>query len=55
MQKLSVLNGINFYLFDTTNKSQREISFDVVDTILKNMKDMYLSRVNNNKELIRNK
>lgn len=55
MRELSISNGMNFYLFDTTNKSQREISFEVIDAILSSMRDRYLSRVNNNKELIRKK
>lgn len=53
MRELSKSNGMNFYLFDTTNKSQREISFEVIDAILTSMRGRYLSRVNNNKELIR--
>ena len=55
MQSLSNLKNINFNLFDTTSKNQREISFEVVSSILKNMKDKYLLRVNDNKELIKKK
>ena len=55
MQSLATLKNINFNLFDTTSKNQREISFEVVSAILKNMKDKYLLRVNDNKELIKKK
>ena len=53
MQSLSQIENINFHLFDTTNKTQREISFEVVDEILKDMRKKYLIRINNNKELIK--
>ena len=43
MQKLSKKEKINFYLFDTTNKKQREISFEIV---LKDMKKTYLEVIN---------
>ncbi len=46
MQKLSHKEDINFYLFDTTNKNQREISFEVIDTILTDMKKVYINRLN---------
>jgi len=46
IQKISQKEKINFYLFDTTNKNQREISFEVVDIILKNMKNNYLEKIN---------
>lgn len=46
MEKLSSNENINFYKFDTTNKSQREISLDVVETILYDMKKEFMNRVN---------
>ena len=55
MQTLAGNENINFHLFDTTNKSQRDISFEVVDVILKDIRKKYLLRVNDNKELIRKK
>lgn len=45
MEKLSIKENINFKMFDTTNKNQREISFEVIDTILSDMKKYYLSLV----------
>ncbi len=33
-------------MFDTTNKSEREISFEVVDTILNNMRTYYINKLN---------
>lgn len=44
MQKLSELEKINFRLFDTTNKNQRQVSFDVADYILNDMKNNLLSK-----------
>ena len=46
MEKLSKKENINFHLFDTTNKNQREISFDVVNTILNEMRKEFIDRVN---------
>ena len=46
MKKLSEEENINFNLFDTTNKNQREISFEVVDTILNNMRTYYINKLN---------
>ena len=45
IQKILEKEHINFYLFDTTEKSQREISLEVVDVILKDMKKYYLNKV----------
>lgn len=45
MQHLSQEEKIKFYLFDTTNKNQRDISFEVIDKILSNMKEKYLKEV----------
>lgn len=52
MEKLSINENINFYLFDTTDKSQRDISFEVIDIILKKIKESYLFRVNDTEELM---
>lgn len=46
MKKLSEKEKINLHIFDTTEKSEREVSFEVVDTILSNMRKEYLSRIN---------
>ena len=45
MEKLSKIENINFKLFDTTDKNQREISFDVIDFILSDMKNKFLDDV----------
>lgn len=42
MKKLSNKENINFYLFDTTDKSERDISFEVLDTILTDMRKKYI-------------
>ena len=47
--------NINLQLFDTTNKTQRQISFEVADYILKNMRNNYLEKINDTKELIKKK
>ncbi len=44
MKKLSEEGNINFNLFDTTNKNQREISFEVVDCLLKDMRQNLLNK-----------
>ena len=46
MKELSNKENINFYLFDTTNKSERDISFEVLDTILTDMRSKYISILN---------
>jgi len=45
MKELSKKEKINFELFDTTNKNQREISFEVIDFILEDMKKNLLKKV----------
>ena len=45
MEKLSKKEKINFSLFDTTNKNQREISFEIIDEILKDMRKNLLDKV----------
>jgi len=47
MEKLSKTENINFKLFDTTNKNQRDVSIEIVDIILENMKKILLEEVNN--------
>lgn len=54
MKKLAKKEKIKLYLFDTTNKSQRKISFEVIEKILKDMRKKYITRLNNEKELINN-
>ena len=46
MKELSNKENINFYLFDTTDKSERDISFEVLDTILTDMRSKYISILN---------
>ena len=46
MEKLSLKESINLYLFDTTNKSQRDVSFEVIDVILRDLRKYYLKLVN---------
>lgn len=46
MKKLSNKENINFYLFDTTNKSERDISFEILDTILTDMRKKYIKLLN---------
>lgn len=50
MQKLSSKENINLYLFDTTNKSEREVSIEVATTILDNMRTYYINEI---KEMIK--
>ena len=38
-------DSLDFNIVDTTNKNQREVSFEVVDIILSSMKDEILKRV----------
>jgi len=45
MKKLSEIEKIKFKLFDTTNKNQREISFEVIDFILEDMRKNFLDKV----------
>lgn len=45
MEQLSKQEQINFKLFDTTNKNQREVSFEVIDFILENMRNNLLEKV----------
>ena len=45
LEKLSKQEQIKFKLFDTTNKNQREISFEVIDFILEDMRKDLLKKV----------
>jgi len=44
IKQLANKEAIDFHLFDTTNKTQREISFEVVDVILKDMRKKLIDR-----------
>lgn len=46
IKELSNKENINFYLFDTTNKSERDISFEILDTILTDMRSKYITILN---------
>ena len=46
MKELSSKFNINFHMFDTTNKSEREISFQVLDVILSDMRKRYIDILN---------
>lgn len=45
MQKLGLENGININRFDTTNKSQEEVSYEVANIILDNARSTYIKRI----------
>jgi len=45
MKKLAVKENIKFNLFDTTNKSQRKLSFEVADAILSDMRRKYIEEL----------
>ena len=46
MKNLSKDEKINLHFFNTTNKSERKISFEVIDAILKDMRKTFVDRVN---------
>ena len=46
MKELSNKENINFYLFDTTDKSERDISFEILVTILTDMRKKYIKLLN---------
>ena len=46
MKELSIKFNINFHMFDTTNKNEREISFQVLDVILSDMRKQYIDILN---------
>lgn len=45
MQEFSKKENINFHLIDTTNRSEREVSFEVIDKILYDMKNFYIDNI----------
>lgn len=47
MKELAHEEDINFKLFNTTDKIQREISFEIVDCILKDMRQKFLTELQN--------
>lgn len=46
MKLLAEKENMNFYIFDTTNKNQREISIEVINVILDDMKKKLISELN---------
>ena len=52
MKALAKKENLNLHLFDTTNKDQRTVSFEVVERILNDMKTKLLSRVNKQDEFL---
>ncbi len=46
MDLFAQIVDINFHMFDTTNKSQRETSIDVANLILDNMREIQINRIN---------
>lgn len=53
MYNLIVDNDINIMLYDTSYSNQRDLSFDVCNKILNDMKNKYLVKVKNIDELIK--
>ena len=47
MKDLALCEEINFYMFDTTDKNEREISIEVANTILDDMRKYYLNEIKN--------
>lgn len=45
MKVLANRENVNLHLFDTTDKDQREISMEVVDVILEDMKKVFMERI----------
>ena len=45
MQKLACENDLDFHFFDTDSKNQRQVSFEVIDSILDDMKEKYLQEI----------
>lgn len=46
MSNISKDKDVNMFIFDTTEKNQRQISFEVADTILGNMRKVYVKKLN---------
>lgn len=55
MYELANNEGVNFYLADTTNKNQRDVSFEVIQYLLNDMREYYLSSIKENIEICRKK
>lgn len=45
VNKISKNNNINFNMYDTTTKSEREVSFEIIDTILSDMRMVYIEEL----------
>ena len=45
INKISKNNNINFNMYDTTTKSEREVSFEIIDTILSDMRWVYIEEL----------
>ena len=46
MEKVAKEELINFHMFDTTKKSERDISIEVANKILDDMRKFYLVEIN---------
>lgn len=46
MKALAEKENINFHLFDTTNKNQREVSFEIVNVIMDDMRNKLIEELN---------
>ena len=46
MKEIAKEESINFYMFDTTNKTEREISIEIANTILDDMRKFYITEIN---------
>lgn len=55
MYEMANNEGVNFYLADTTNKNQRDVSFEVIQYLLNDMREYYLSSIKENIEICRKK
>ena len=45
INKISKNNNINFNMYDTTTKSEREVSFEIIDAILSDMRRVYIEEL----------
>ncbi len=45
VNKISKNNNINFNMYDTTAKSEREVSFEIIDAILSDMRRVYIEEL----------
>lgn len=45
INKISKNNNINFNMYDTTTKSERDVSFEIIDTILSDMRRVYIEEL----------